>query len=224
MTSWTRPVVAIFVKTPGRSSIKTRLARDLGRERAESLYLDAVDCVRESVDRSRLPRAWAVAESGAADRAPWADAPCQAQPAGDLGTRMAGVFIALRARAPAVLLIGGDLPQLDPALLGRAADWLTVPDRHVMGPAADGGFWLYGSSAHNPTSGWPGLPYSRPDTAAQFRATIGGSAEAWLKLPTRTDLDESTDLAAVCRELTALDAPTAAQQRFRDRLQGIIDG
>ncbi len=222
MNDWTRPVVAIFVKTPGRSPIKTRLARDLGAERAESLYRDAVDCVRESVDRAGLPRAWAVTEPKAADRAPWTDAPCQPQPPGDLGTRMAGVFVALRARAPAVLLIGGDLPQIEPALLVRAADWLGVPDRHVLGPAADGGFWLYGSSATDPTSGWPDLRYSRPDTAAHFRAAIGGAAKAWLELPTRTDLDEATDLAAVDDELAALTDPGPAQRRFRDRLQGII--
>ena len=214
--------MAIFVKTPGRSPIKTRLARSLGERIAESIYRDCLACVRAAVDASGLPRVWAVAEPEAADRAPWEDAPCQPQPGGNLGERMAGVFRALRARAPGVLLIGGDLPQLDPADLRVASDWLAAPDRHVIGPAADGGFWLYGSSADDPTVHWPTLPYSRADTADHFRAAIGGPAQAWLELPTRTDLDRSADLAAVRRELDALGAPSSAQRRFRDRLQGII--
>lgn len=222
MTDGSRPVVAIFVKTPGLSPIKTRLARDLGAHAAESIYLDCVASVRSAVGASGLPCVWAVAEAEAAGRPPWNDAPCQPQPGGNLGERMAGVFRALRARAPGVLLIGGDLPQLDPAALRTAATWLGTPDRHVIGPAADGGFWLFGSSAADPSTGWPALPYSRADTAARFRAAVGGPAEAWLELPERTDLDEARDLAAVRRELVLLDAPTAAQQRFRDRLQGIM--
>ena len=223
MRTWDTPVVAIFVKTPGRSPIKTRLARDLGQRAAESIYRDCVACVRTAVDASGLPYVWAVAERDAADRPPWDHAPCQAQPDGNLGERMAGVFEALRARAPGVLLIGGDLPQLDPAALRAASDWIGTPNRHVIGPAADGGFWLYGSSATDPTVGWPGLPYSRPETAAHFRAAIGGPVGTWLELPMRTDLDESTDLAAVRAELAALDEPSPAQQRFHDRLQGIIE-
>lgn len=222
MSSWTRPVVAIFVKTPGLSPIKTRLAEGLGRARAESLYRDSVDCVREAVDGSGLPRVWAVAEAEAFDRPPWDDAPCQLQPEGNLGDRMAGIFLELRARSPGVLLVGGDLPQLDPDALRKAANWLGAPDRHVIGPAADGGFWLYGSSAKHPTDHWPELPYSQEDTASRFRQAIGGPSDRWLDLVEATDLDEIDDLRAVRAELAALAAPTPAQRRLLDRLTGIL--
>jgi glycosyltransferase A (GT-A) superfamily protein (DUF2064 family) len=222
MSSWNRSVVAIFVKTPGHSPIKTRLAEDLGPDRAGSLYLDCLDCVREAVDASGLPRVWAVAEGEAIGHALWDDAPSVLQPDGNLGDRMAGIFLELRTRAPGVLLIGGDLPQLDPIAIRKAADWLDAPDRHVIGPAADGGFWLYGSTADNPTARWPSLVYSRSDTARRFRDAIGGPVEAWQDLESATDLDQVDDLAVVRAELAALIAPTPAQRRFLDRLDGII--
>lgn len=222
MSLWNRPVVAIFVKTPGHSPIKTRLAEDLGQEQAVSLYRDSVDCARESVDAAGLARVWAVAEADAVDRRPWDDAPCGTQSTGNLGDRMAGIFLELRHRAPGVLLVGGDLPQLDPEALRKAADWLSEPDRHVIGPATDGGFWLYGSSSENPTEQWPKLPYSRHDTARHFREAIGGPAGAWRDLDRATDLDDVGDLVAVRNELAALAAPTPAQRRFLDRLDGII--
>lgn len=222
MNSWTCAVVAIFVKTPGRSPIKTRLAEDLGHLQAESLYRDSVDCVREAVDTAGLPRVWAVAEADAVDQHPWDNAPCRIQAPGDLGVRMAGIFLELRHRAPGVLLVGGDLPQLDPDALRKAADWLSEPDRHVIGPATDGGFWLYGSSSEDPTEQWSEVAYSQHDTARHFREAIGGPAGAWRELDRATDLDHVGDLVAVRDELTALAEPTPAQRRLLDRLSGII--
>lgn len=216
-------IVAIFVKTPGRSPVKTRLASDLGAGGAEAIYRRSLRCVTEAVDASGLARCWAVAEAGACDRSPWTDAPCIAQPDGDLGTRMADVYRKLRASHPAVLLLGADLPQLDPGLLQRASAWLAKPDRHVMGPAADGGFWLYGSSAADPAARWAGLPYSRPETAGRFRAAIAAPDAAWLELPRRTDLDERADIPRVIEELDALASPMPSQQSMRSTLAQMFE-
>lgn len=217
-----RVAAAVFVKTPGRSAVKTRLARSLGRDEAEALYRDSLDCIRGAIDGSRCARYWAVAEPDAVDHTPWTDAPCVAQPAGDLGDRMAGVFRRLRRTHPAVLLLGGDLPQLAPAELDRAADWLRTPGRHVLGPARDGGFWLYGSSAEDPTAGWPGLPYSRPETAARFRTAIAAPEDAWLELPLMSDLDDRGDLDRVADELDRLETPSTAQRALAAKLRAVM--
>lgn len=214
-----RPVVAIFVKTPGRSPVKTRLARDIGQSRAESIYRESLACVVEAVESAGLERYWAVAEPEVCDRPPWDDAPCIAQPEGDLGARMAGVFRGLRNKHASVLLVGADLPQLDPDHLEQAARWLDAPDRHVLGSAADGGFWLYGSSAEDPTSKWSGLPYSRPETAKRFRQAVDAPASAWQDLPQRADLDEIADVPPVLIQLESLRRPTPAQQAMPQRLR-----
>ena len=219
MSTKNETVVAIFVKTPGRSSIKTRLARDIGQHRAESIYRDSLACVVEAVEAAGLARTWAVAESEACGRPPWDDAPCVAQPPGDLGARMAGVFRRLRETYASVLLVGADLPQLDPDHLALAVEWLDARDRHVLGPATDGGFWLYGSSAADPTRGWSGLPYSRPETAQRFRQAVDAPASAWQDLPQRTDLDEITDVPPVLIQLEALGQPTSAQRAMPQRLR-----
>jgi len=97
-----RPGLALFVKTPGRSPVKSRLWPAIGRAAAEALYLDCAAAVGETASAleraQRLHAYWAVAE--AEDEAPpvWCELPRLPQGEGGLGERMARVYDALRAR------------------------------------------------------------------------------------------------------------------------------
>ena len=63
---------------------------------------------------------------------------------GDLGTRMAASFAqAFQEGAAAVVLTGSDIPNLDAALVARAFQLLERTPA-VIGPAADGGYYLLG--------------------------------------------------------------------------------
>jgi glycosyltransferase A (GT-A) superfamily protein (DUF2064 family) len=216
------PAVAIFVKTPGHSPIKTRLADRLGRTLAEACHLRSAACVAERVAASGLCGHWAVAEAAALSDPAWASLPRLHQGDGSLGRRMACVHAELVRRHGAALLVGADLPQIEAGLLRRAADWLdAAKPRLVLGRARDGGFWLFGSNRAHPLERWESVSYSAADTADRFVENIGDGR--WLELPSRTDLDRPGDLDRVVDELRALESPSDAQQALIPWLERCIE-
>ena len=214
--------IAIFVKTPALSPVKTRLWPGLGRPCSEALYLisaEAVASVAEAAQRgASLQPYWAVAEAEAMHSDAWADLPHLSQGAGSLGERMAQVYRLLRLRHHGAILVGADTPQLVPEALQRAANWLaSVEARLVIGRAQDGGFWLFGGNVALPDQAWLGVHYSTADTGDQFVAAMQGFGR-WLQLETLRDIDTAMDLPDVHAHLSQLVAPTPAQRRLLDWL------
>ena len=218
--------LAIFVKTPGWSALKTRLAAVTGEAYAQHWYRLAADAVASVALRTRdeygLTAYWAVAEAGAEDE--WTGLPTISQGDGDLGTRMARVHSELVRRHGFAMLIGADAPQLTTHAVGDAIRWLAgsanhappmsaseYPSRMVLGPAADGGFWLFGSSRVIPLQAWTQVPYSQADTCDRFQESMLHYGQ-WRTLAALTDVDVSADLKPVQRALDALADPTAAQR------------
>jgi len=220
-----KPAIAIFVKTPGHSPIKTRLAAHLGRTLAEEWHRLSAACVAQSACDSGLPVYWAVAEASAAGDSLWSDLPVLVQPDGSLGRRMQTVHDRLIEDHGAGILVGADLPQLRAADLERSRQWL-APDqpRRILGPAHDGGFWLFGSNHRHPLHAWQSVTYSRSDTAREFiRALDGITPAPWEMLQRLTDLDELEDLPAVLNELRDLPDPTRPQVRLIEWLRECIE-
>ena len=208
---------AIFVKTPGLSPVKTRLAAGIGAAAAERWYRLAARATAAVLQRAGLDALyWAVAESPGAVGEAWPGLPLLAQGEGSLGARMGRVHAQLVERHGCGLLLGADAPQLDPRQLRHAASWLAdAAPRLVLGPAADGGFWCIGANRALPPAAWTRAPCSRADTAAGFRAAMAGLG-AWLDLPLLTDVDAAGDLAPMLAELARLDAPLPEQAALAD--------
>ncbi len=206
--------LAIFVKTPGHSPVKTRLAAERGERYAIEWHRRAAAAVASvaSVAQARygMTAYWAVAESDALEA--WSGLPAIAQGEGGLGARMARVHAQLVARHGFGLLLGADAPQLTAALLGDAVDWLSRPSpRLLLGPASDGGFWLFGGNIAPPLQAWEAVGYSAADTARQLRHSMRDTGD-WRTLTTLTDADHASDLATVQRDLHALPDPTPEQR------------
>jgi glycosyltransferase A (GT-A) superfamily protein (DUF2064 family) len=216
--------IAIFVKTPGRSPVKTRLAAGTSVAFAEEWYARAATTVAAvagvAADAHAATVYWAVAEPEAVGDARWSTLPTLAQGEGGLGLRMGRVHTELVRRHGSGLLLGADTPQLDARRLGDALAWCDpdAPARHALGPASDGGFWTYGGNRASALARWDAVPYSRSDTARRFRAAVGDGGE-WLVLPVLTDGDDAADLVAMARELDALASPVAAQRAFAEWLR-----
>lgn len=211
--------IAIFVKTPGYSAVKTRLAEGIGEQAARAWYEQAAQTVaavaRQAGERHGAEVYWAVAEDAALAHEVWWDLPNLAQGEGGLGARMGRVHAELVARHDAGLLLGADTPQLAVTHLVEALRWCDAAStRHALGPARDGGFWLYAGNRVTPLPAWESVGYSRSDTARNLRAVVG-EPEAWLDLPTLTDVDRSDDLAAMERELASISTLVPAQQSLR---------
>jgi hypothetical protein len=83
----------------------------------------------------------------------------------------------------------------------------------VIGPASDGGFWLFGGRAALPRNVWTRVRYSQPRAASELQQQVAvqGAVSA---IGCLTDVDNAENLPALRRALEALDAPQPAQQRL----------
>jgi uncharacterized protein len=217
--------VAVFVKTPGLSPVKTRLAAGIGRVAAEEWYRLAAGAVADAISRvPGLTGYWAVAEREADAASTWPGLPLIEQGEGELGERMGHVHAALMDRHDFALLLGADTPQLRPEMLAEAVSWLASEEpRLVMGPARDGGFWLLGANRSLQPSDWVAAPCGRADTAAGFQAAMARHG-AWRNLPMLTDVDEASDLSLMLAELEQHGRPSPAQRRVAAWSRAVLSG
>lgn len=205
--------LAIFVKTPGHSPLKTRLAQAIGQDAAEAFHGHAAAAVADVVMRAQatmpgLVAYWAVAETEALDAPIWRGLPCIAQGDGDLGARMRSVCETLRERHGRAVLIGADAPQLRADDLLAACAALDSHD-HALGPSEDGGFWLFATRIAVPDAAWSDTPWSQADTAARFLDALGDASVATLRR--LCDVDTVDDIAGLAEALCILSTPIPAQ-------------
>lgn len=211
--------VAIFVKTPGISPLKTRLAAEIGKRQAEALYLASAHAVAEVATDAQIgPVYWAVAEKAAVDHPEWQGRPVIEQGEGGLGRRMCRVHTALANRHGSCILLGADAPQIRTSGLREADQWLQQDtSRLAIGPASDGGFWLFGANRSIATTKWEQVSYSRSDTGKHFRAAMERLGD-WLELETLTDLDTGPDIVQLRLELEQLPVLQPRQAELLDTL------
>lgn len=204
--------VAIFVKTPGLSPIKTRLASTVGKAAAESWHIQSAQAVAEVAQLANIgPVYWAVAETEGLNSPHWSGCDVIAQPSGGLGQRMADIHSRLTKKYASCVLLGADTPQIEPNELISAHTWLTTSQkRQLIGPASDGGFWMYGANHTPEPERWDRVHYSLPSTRDQF-ITAMGKQGPWLHLNEKTDVDTLGDIAIAREALRALTQPTSRQ-------------
>jgi hypothetical protein len=191
--------VAVFVKTPGLSPVKTRLAAGIGEARATEFHRLASLAVAETARLAGAAVYWAVAEQkGLADPL-WAGHERLWQGDGELGARMSRVYRKLLGRHPeGVALLGGDSPQLAPSLVAGA---LRGAGRsYVLGPARDGGFYLFAGNRPLPQDIWESVAYGQADTGERFRRAAERFGPVALLEPS-FDVDTADELALLASAL-----------------------
>lgn len=205
--------LAIFVKTPGYSPVKTRLAASVGKHRAEHFHRLAAEAVA-AVARAAMPAispCWAVAERAALSDVLWTALPTIWQGKGSLGARLDQVCSHLQTKHGRVLMIGADAPQITVPLLRAAIDAMDQESTpFVLGRAQDGGFWLFGARRPVPQDVWLTPRYSSPDTADQLIEALSPVGQI-ASLPTLNDVDEASDLTSLVSALKALNDPLREQ-------------
>lgn len=222
--------IAVWVKTPGHTPAKTRLAKVIGTPAAEAFHRLAVEAVREMVEEAcrsapgLLAPYWAVAENDPAAMAWWSAFPVVAQGEGALGERLARVHDVLQEKHGAVLFIGADSPQLDAAVLVTAATRLVQSSTRpafVLGPAVDGGFYLFGGNVQIPQRAWLSVTYSASSTMAELIAALEPIGEVRL-LATTFDVDTIDELLLLRDELATTSAGGAARRALRAWLESLV--
>jgi rSAM/selenodomain-associated transferase 2/rSAM/selenodomain-associated transferase 1 len=197
-------VVAILTRLPVPGRTKTRLIPALGPEGAAALQREMT---AHTLRQVRLLRArtgadvqvWFDGGTAAEARAAFGrDVGCRPQPGGDLGERIGmAVRAALVQGADRVVVIGCDCPSLDARRLAEAFDALDDASV-VVGPAADGGYYLLGVRADAPAGAVPaavmGIPWGSGDVFATTVEALRAVGAPPALLPTLSDVDEPADL------------------------------
>lgn len=194
------PQLLIFTRYPMPGQVKTRLIPELGPEGAARLQRRMTEHV---LDMARAAgRFWpgsrlCVCYTGAARRCfrDWLGGGLQyaQQGQGDLGLRMQQAFgSAFRKGAAPVVLMGTDVPGITSDILGRALQALQTRDV-VLGPAADGGYYLIGMRVFSPGL-FEGIDWSTGQVAAQTRKNMQRLGLQGEHLPVLRDMDSPEDL------------------------------
>lgn len=139
-----RPLVVVFARAPRYGTIKTRLAQELGAAETLRFYKNTLGALLRTVGRDRR---WetviAVTPDFAAHERAISWPRLIAQRGGDLGVRMMRALRDAGRNRPTVV-IGSDIPDATPAHVAAAFRALGRAP-YVLGPAADGGYWLIGA-------------------------------------------------------------------------------
>jgi rSAM/selenodomain-associated transferase 1 len=195
--------LVVMARWPAPGRCKSRLAVGIGRRRAAALQagLCRHTCAVARQARRRLPFELVLAGQGLGPRAlgRWgAQLGCDravVQGPGSLGLRLQRQVLRARRRGVRqVVLVGSDLPTLEAVDLERAFRALES-EPLVLGPAADGGYWLIGLGGSWPAL-FSGIPWG---SAAVLEHTTRAAARLGLEpqwLSRRHDLDRPADLAA----------------------------
>lgn len=139
-----QPKLIIFARAPEYGSVKTRLAKDIGKQKALDFYTSTLKTLLTNMDDKRWSLTVSTASASATTHEFFKNQHTLVQSDGDLGHRMATVLDHFRG-SPRVI-IGSDIPSIRPLHIVSAFEALLDHDV-VFGPAFDGGFWLVGCSA-----------------------------------------------------------------------------
>lgn len=192
--------LAIFVKTPELSPVKTRLAAGIGSENALQFYdrsLMATKAVARQIktEITNLDIIWAVAEPEALHSPRWNNFKIINQGEGDLGQRLHTVYENLQHDYDYVAFMGADSPHLSHTALIEALNLTSKyrQEKFVLGETFDGGFYYFGGSKKLPQEVWLNVKYSHDQTAHQLSAQLikYGGIE---KLKKTFDIDTAEDL------------------------------
>ena len=190
--------LAIMAKAPSPGTVKTRLVPPLTYEQAAELYrallVDQFEQLRQVGGAARYVF-YAPADAEEILRGlGGSDYVYRAQSDGDLGARMAQVFVDLwRLGHGSIVLIGSDLPGLPLQILNDAFTRLARKETQVvLGPSGDGGYYLIGMNRSAPEI-FDNMTWSHDRVLADTIARLDGLGLSYSMLPTWFDLDVAED-------------------------------
>jgi len=194
----------VFARLPEPGRVKTRLARDIGDERALKLYeamlRDTLRSIGGASETLEIEVLWAPTPSANGDalRRAFGERPLAMQTGETLGDRLSMAFSErfFFHRTDKIIAIGVDDPALDRQLLDHAFGLLESCE-WVLGPATDGGYYLIGcrAAAYN-AEVFLDVAWGTNSVMSTTLAKIGSWTSTVAVLPERRDIDEGADLRA----------------------------
>jgi len=195
----------IFARLPERGRVKTRLARDLGDDRAlhvyEAMLRDALASIGTSSDGTEVEVMWVPTSNANAEtlRRAFGDRALAMQSGETLGERLAMAFSErfYFQHTSKIIAVGVDDPTLPRALIDCAFAILDSCE-WVVGPAVDGGYYLIGCRAASfDVDIFNDVDWGTDRVLGATLGRIGEWQSSVAVLPERRDIDVAGDLAAV---------------------------
>lgn len=188
----------VFLREPRLGHVKTRLARHLEENLVLDLYqafvLDTLETVADCAPQALL---FVEPPSGTATVARWLGDrfTCIGQEGNDLGERMANSFIyAFSQGFQRAVLVGSDTPDLPKTVLDMSFHRLHE-NQAVIGPSADGGYYLIGFSTRNiPTDVFTVPIWGTGTVFSATESVLSRKGCRFQVLPEWADIDELPDL------------------------------
>jgi len=193
-------LVILFLKAPIPGKAKSRLAAAIGREAALDLYrlliLDAMEMLGQTAYPVHVYYTPADAAESVASLL-GAEHMLRPQAGADLGEKMERAFHdAFSAGFTRVVLIGSDLPELEPSIIAQALESLGREEA-VLGPAADGGYYLIGFRKGSLLAeAFQDIAWGTSTVLEDTRKALRANGLRVHQLPTLHDLDSAADLKA----------------------------
>ena len=198
-------MIIVFAKAPVPGYAKTRLAKDIGDDRAAEL---ASQMLQAAIEQAVL------ADCGPVELCCTPDTShpqfqqlrerygvmLTQQGQGDLGARMQSALARVLHNRPWAILTGTDAPNLDADYLREAARVLDLQGRRhphaVFAPTHDGGYAMIGVNRDLPQL-FADMPWSTPEVMPQSRLRLANSRIDCTELAMLHDIDEVDDLIYV---------------------------
>ena len=220
-------VVLIFAKYPTAGAVKTRMTPPLSGEEAAELHEACLRMVCENVASvSTLEMKLVVTPDDRAidlaRRVGLHEADAWPQGDGDLGDRLSRAVVrAFNGHARSVLLLGADSPSLPIGKLHEAID--ALDDHHaVLGPCADGGYYLLGLSAST-SALLTGIDWGSDYVADQTRRRADEVGIDLHEVSKWYDLDRFEDIARARRDLMDVELSDRPMARvLLERVTGLV--
>ena len=216
-------LLGMFAKYWQPGQVKSRLAATLDEQRAakvQRLFVEALVARLAKVADRRVLTFSPPERHAEFLHVAGLDWDLQPQASGDLGERMRHFFATSLDQADRVVLIGSDSPDLPTEHIRAAFEALQGHDV-VLGPAADGGYYLVGAARRVPPI-FEGIAWSTPEVWPQTIEHLCTAGLAWHELPTWYDVDDEQSLSALVLSLTLEQASDPQLAALLARLHALL--
>jgi uncharacterized protein len=188
------PLLIIFTRYPIPGQAKTRLIPALGPDGAADLQRRMTRQTIDTAQQTAHPIQIQFCGGTIAQMSTWlGDHDYQPQGEGDLGDRMDRAFDqGFKSGHDRVVIIGTDCPGIDRTILNQAFTALESQDL-VLGPAADGGYYLIGLRRRIPEL-FSAIAWSTETVRAKTLEIAMALNLTYALLPERSDIDRPEDL------------------------------
>tara|TARA_R110000868_G_scaffold158268_1_gene386246 strand:+ start:108 stop:695 length:588 start_codon:yes stop_codon:yes gene_type:complete len=189
-----KPLLIIFIKNPEKGKVKTRLAKEVGDERALEIYKQLLDHTHAiTTDLPIEKYVYYSSKIDAEDQWDLGGYQKSIQAGKDLGDKMCNAFQAgFDKDHHPICIIGSDCFEINETIIAEAFEKLKSYD-YVIGPAKDGGYYLLGMREYSPQL-FTNKTYSTSKVCAEAIAEIKLMSKTCFLLPKLSDIDTLKDL------------------------------